>query len=136
MWGNAMLRLCSNGLTCGGLRDCAAQFGGKTAALVVTADNVYKEKNYHVPRAREELRQCGLDVTLFDVDTQPVGRLAGFDVVEFIGGNPYYLLRALRECRAEETLKALARERCLIAWSAGALVMGPTIGIIDVFPRR
>ena len=54
-------------------------------------------------------------------------------MVEFIGGNPYYLLR---ECRAEETLKALARERCLIAWSAGALVMGPTIGIIDVFPRR
>lgn len=71
-----MLLLCSNGLTCGGLWDCAAQFGGKTAALVVTADNVYKEKNYHVPRAREELRQCGLDVTLFDVDTQPVGRRA------------------------------------------------------------
>ena len=54
MWGIAMLLLCSNGLTCGGLRDCAAQFGGKTAALVVTADNVYKEKNCPVRG-----RSCG-----------------------------------------------------------------------------
>ena len=52
-----MLILCSNGLSSDMLLsqlsskvvDC------KTAALVVTADNEYKENNYHVPRVISEL---------------------------------------------------------------------------------
>ena len=35
--------------------------GLKTSALVVTADNEYKEKNYHVKRCIEELKSLNLD---------------------------------------------------------------------------
>lgn len=128
-----MLLLCSDGLTNSKLQNCVKEFGGKTAALVVSADHVYKEKNYHVPRVTEELQQCGLTVDLFDLDIQCVNELLCYDVIEFIGGNPYYLLKLLRECHAEKILTEFAQNRCLIGWSAGAIVMGPTIGIIDVF---
>lgn len=65
---------------------------GGTSALVVTADNQYKDKNYHVPRCMEELQSLGLTVDLFDIDISPVEQLLSYDVVEFIGGNPFYLL--------------------------------------------
>ena len=52
-----MIVLCSNGLSSekilshirSKIENC------KTAALVVTADNEYKENNYHVPRVISEL---------------------------------------------------------------------------------
>ena len=128
-----MLLLCSDGLTSDKLLGCVKQFGGLTAAVVVTADYEYKEKNYHVPRAVGELQKCGLSVDLFDIDFQPVRRLLNYDVTELIGGNPYYLLRSMRLCRAKDVLKELAEEKCLIGWSAGAIVLGPTIKIIDVY---
>ena len=91
-----MLILCSNGLSSDILLsqlsskvvDC------KTAALVVTADNEYKENNYHVPRCVAELQSLNLNVDTFDLDKQPADLLLNYDVVEFIGGNPYYLLHA------------------------------------------
>ncbi len=127
------LLLCSNGLTSQELREHVKEYGGKTAALVVTADHIYKAKNYHVPRAAEELKNCGCAVSLFDIDVQPVAELLRYDLIEFIGGNPYYLLKSLRECRGAEVLKRLAQERLLIGWSAGAMVMGPTIELAEMF---
>lgn len=97
-----MLVLCSNGLSSKNLIktietravDC------KTAALVVTADNEYKEKNYHVQRCIKELESFNLVVETFDLDYQPAELLLNYDVVEFIGGNPFYLLHAIREKNA------------------------------------
>ena len=65
-----MLVLCSNGLSSdillaqlsSKMADC------KTAALVVTADNEYKENNYHVPRCVAELQSLNLNVDIFDLD--------------------------------------------------------------------
>ena len=63
-----MLVLCSNGLSSDML---LAQLSSKmadckTAALVVTADNEYKENNYHVPRCVAELQSLNLNVNIFD----------------------------------------------------------------------
>ncbi len=131
-----MLLLCANGLTTPHLTACLPSpsmgMGGR-AALVVTADNEYKARNRHVPRCAEELSESGFSVETVDLDESPVSRLWDYDVVEFIGGNPYYLLRALRAQNAVPVLSALARDRVLIGWSAGAVVMTPSIGIIDEF---
>ncbi len=128
-----MLLLCSNGLSSPTLleavRPCVA--GKRTAALVVTADDRYKEKNRHVPRCRAELESLGLAVTLFDVDARPADDLLAFDAVEFIGGNPFYLLDALRRADARRVLLTLARDRLLIGWSAAAFVFGPTLALVN-----
>ncbi len=128
-----MLMLCSNGLTSSKLIESVQEQHGKTAAIVVTADYEYKEKNYHVPIAIAELKQCNLTVDLFDIDFQPACKLLDYDVVMFIGGNPYYLLQSLRKSNSKPILKELAERKCLIGWSAGAVVMGPTIKIMDVY---
>ena len=133
-----MIVLCSNGLSTvkllsqlrGKMADC------ERAALVVTADNEYKEKNYHVPRCVAELEALGLGVELFDLDRQPAELLSEYDVVEFIGGNPYYLLDSIRNNHAEAVLKEIARTKILIGWSAAAFVFGPTLELVNHYSPK
>lgn len=130
-----MVVLCSNGLSgealLNALRPYAA--GAKRAALVVTADNEYKAENYHVPPLTAELMALGLEVTTFDLDTDDPALLKSFDVVEFIGGNPFYLLSSIRLHRAEDVLGTLAREKILIGISAAAFVFGPTLELVNIY---
>jgi dipeptidase E len=128
-----MLVLCSNGLTSEPLLGMMrSKMGGcKTAALVVTADHEYKEKDFHVPRCVAALESLGLTVALFDLDRQAAAQLLDYDVVEFIGGNPYYLLNSIRKSNAAEVLKELSEKKILIGWSAAAFVFGPTLELVD-----
>lgn len=128
-----MLVLCSNGLSSEMLLShiSSKMFGCKTAALVVTADSEYKENNYHVPRCVSELEALNLRVDIFDLDKQSADLLLQYDVVEFIGGNPYYLLHSIRENRAKEILRDIAENRILIGWSAAAFVFGPTLELVN-----
>ncbi len=128
-----MLVLCSNGLSSKKLLDYSARkFSGcKTAALVVTADNVYKENNRNVERCLFELKELGLSAEIFDLDKQQAELLKEYDVVEFIGGNPFYLLNAIKESKAEDVLKFIADKKVLIGWSAAAFVFGPTLELVN-----
>ena len=130
-----MLALCSNGLTSeailSALRPRIAP--GQTAALVVTADNVYRERNYHVPRCLDELAGLGLTVDVRDIDTDPCAELERFDVVEFIGGNPFYLMQSIRRNDAGSVLRRLAKEKILIGRSASAFAFGPTLELVNMY---
>ncbi|MBQ3192372.1 MAG: Type 1 glutamine amidotransferase-like domain-containing protein [Oscillospiraceae bacterium] len=130
-----MLILCSDGLSSKHLqnRTASAVRHCQTAALVVTADHTYKEKNYHVPRCIRELELLGLHVEIFDLDKQNASLLKNYDVVEFIGGNPYYLLNAIRTQDCSSVLHYLAKEKVLIGWSAAAFVFGPTLALADQY---
>ena len=128
-----MLVLCANGLSSETLLAQLREktVGCKTAALVVTADNEYKESNYHVPRCVSELQALNLQVELFDLDHQSAGLLLNYDVVEFIGGNPYYLLHSIQEHNAADVLRKIAKDNILIGWSAAAFVFGPTLELVN-----
>ena len=122
-----MILLCSNGLTSQELlREAKKQAkNGKKAALVVTADPEYKEKNYHVPRNVKELEFLGLSVELFDFDKDPAEKLFSYDVVCLMGGNPYYLLHSIREHHGEEALQAVAENRLLIGYDQADRPLSP-----------
>ena len=128
-----MLILCSDGLTNPKLLEQLSSMVSNciSAAIVVTADPVYKERNYHVPRCRSTLESLGLEVTILDLDIHPVEQLLSFDVVEFIGGNPFYLLNAIRSHHAETVLKDIAENKILIGWSAAAFVFGPSLELVN-----
>lgn len=130
-----MLILCSNGLSSNEILSYTKSMinNCKTAALVVTADNEYKESNYHVSRCITELESLNLNVDIFDLDKQPADLLLDYDVVEFIGGNPYYLLHSIREHKATEILKDIAKYRILIGWSAAAFVFSPTLELVNCY---
>jgi len=128
-----MLVLCSGGLTSAAVREalrpCVA--GRERAALVVTADEVYKEKNYHVPRCAAELEGFGLRVDVLDIDKAPCAALERYGVVEFIGGNPFYLLASLRRHGAEPILRRVAASGVLIGCSAAAFAFGSTLALVN-----
>ena len=128
-----MIALLSNGITSEALRNTLSKYIAplSSAAVVVTADNEYKERNYHVPRIVDELKEYGLSVDTFDLDIQDASELLKYDVVEFIGGNPYYLLNSIYVHNASTVIKQLAEERVLLGWSAGAMVFTPSIDIVD-----
>ena len=130
-----MLLLCSNGLTSEYLLDEVKKYAkdAKTAAVVVTADNEYKENNYHVGRVIGELQSIGIKSECFDIDFQEPLLLLNYDVVEFIGGNPYYLLDVLRKTNSKPILEELVKNKILISWSAGALVMGKSLELINIY---
>ena len=130
-----MLVLCSNGLSSEKLLASIRDKIGccQRAALVVTADNEYKENNYHVARCISELELLNLKVEIFDLDKQPADQLLDYDVVEFIGGNPYYLLNSIKENNATEVLKDIAINKVLIGWSVAAFVFGPTLELVNCY---
>ena len=129
-----MLILTSNGLSSEKLLKGVSQYieSGK-AALVVTADNEYKEKNYHVERLTKELQSLGLSVECFDFDRQSPDELQKYDIIELIGGNPYYLLQSIRKNQFHDALAFFAENKCIIGCSAGALVLTPSLDLIDLY---
>lgn len=130
-----MLVLCSNGLSSENLLKAMSERtkNCSTAAVVVTADNEYKEKNYHVNRVVGELESLNLCVGILDLDKIPAQNLLNYDVVEFIGGNPFYLLNSIREHNAIDILKTLASTKVLIGWSASAFVFGPSLELVNMY---
>ena len=128
-----MLMLCSDGLTSGVVVESLRGYiaGARSAAVVVTADPVYKAANYHVPECVGALEGLGLRVDVLDIDVTPCGNLERYDVVEFIGGNPFYLLAAIRRVHAEPVLRRVAEKKVLIGWSAAAFVFGPSLGLVN-----
>lgn len=129
-----MIILTSNGLSNRfPLRQAGKYINSGRAALVVTADHEYKEKNHHVKRLTGELQSLGLCVDCFDFDTQSPSELLAYDVVEIMGGNPYYLLNSIKTHQFAEALKAFAQSRCLIGCSAGSVVLTPGLELIDIY---
>lgn len=59
--------------------------------------------------------------------------MLNYDVVEFIGGNPYYLLNSIRENNALKILKDIAEHKILIGWSVAAFVFGPTLELVNCY---
>ena len=127
-----MIVLTSNGLSSDKLLNTMQGYikSGR-AALVVTADNEYKEKNYHVERLTIELQALGLIVDCFDFDNQSPTELMSYDVVEIIGGNPYYLLNSVREHHFFDALNYFSKNKIVIGCSAGAMILTPTLSLID-----
>lgn len=129
-----MIILTSNGLSNRFLLRQAGEYisSGK-AALVVTADHEYKEKNHNVERLTRELETLGLCVDCFDFDIQSPSELMQYDVVEIIGGNPYYLLNSIKIRHFSDALKVFAESRYLIGCSAGSIVLTPSLKLIDLY---
>ncbi len=129
-----MIVLTSNGLSSQQLINAMkTRINAGKAALVVTADNKFKEKNHHVERLTKELTMLGLQVECFDLDCQSPTELMPYDVMELIGGNPYYLLHSIRKNGFRDILVHFAKNKCVIGCSAGTLVLTPTLNLIDQY---
>lgn len=108
--------------------------GYKKVAIVVTADPVYREKDIHAIRVKEILEGINFEVSYFDIDFRESRDLLSFDIIYFIGGNPYYLLEKIRKTKTESVLKqCLSQSKVISGASAGCIVLGDTIKLVDEF---
>lgn len=110
--------------------------GRKSAVIVTTASQYYKEKDYHIPRLTEELLNLSLTVDYCDIDDNPPEKLFAYDVIEFLGGNPFYLLKSMKKSRCHAIMKKLEREKIIIGVSAGSVVMQRNINLIDKYTHE
>jgi len=130
--GVTMLLLTSNGLSSQALLNClqSNMNNAKSAVLITTASAPFKRNDKHVPRLTAELEYIGYSVDFFDFDEDDPKDLFKYDLIEIIGGNPFYLLRSIRHAGAELILKQLAKEKILIGISAGSVVLQNSIRLV------
>lgn len=133
-----MILLTSNGLSSFDLlnvvQKAVKEREFKNAVIVVTADHEYKDKNWNINRLTQELNACGLSVDLFDFDIDSISVLNTYDVIEFNGGNPFYLLSKLKEYHMQSFLEDfLANNKIIIGISAGSLVLQKTIDLVNEY---
>lgn len=128
-----VLILTSNGLSSEKLLNETKKYilsGMKKAAMITTASAGYKEKDWHVPKLTTELTSLGLSVDYFDFDVQKAELLESYDVIEIIGGNPFYLLKKMKESNCAPLFKKFKNKKVIIGISAGSIVLQNDIGLI------
>lgn len=127
-----MIILTSNGLSTEKLLNEVRKYTSpNTRAAIVTTTSVgYKEKDWHIPRLTNELEQICQNVTCVDIEFDDPQVLLQYDLVEIIGGNPFYLLKQLRTQGAEAVLGEIAEHKILVGISAGSAVLQNTINLI------
>ncbi|MBD8071568.1 Type 1 glutamine amidotransferase-like domain-containing protein [Bacillus sp. PS06] len=102
---------------------------------IITTASDKKADNKYARRARTDFLAMGFNkVEFIDVEFDDIERLEECNVIYINGGNPFYLLYHLKNSGADKKLKALSEGNViLIGVSAGAVILGPDISIVDFF---
>lgn len=129
--------LTSNGLTSDGIIEEFYHLhntGLSTVAIIVTADHIYKEKSWLALDAKESFEKIGFKTSFIDIDHFD-SDLQTYDIIYFIGGNPFYLANALIKNEEALKLKEYCREKYKVisGASAGAIVLGTSLELIHEF---
>lgn len=108
----------------------------RSAVIVTTASREHKERSKHAVATRINFLSLGLEqVDFVDVEFEDASPLFRYDVVYIVGGHPFYLMHHLRLSGADAVLREInARGQALIIGSsAGAVVLGPDLRIVEAF---
>jgi len=102
-----------------------------TVAFITTAakpeeDNSYVKRNYDI------MKEMGFNIQEIDIEgkteIQVFKMIELKDIIFVEGGNTYYLLKAMRKCHFERTVKKLLKQgRVYLGSSAGSIVAGKSI---------
>jgi len=109
-----------------------------SVAIITTASAEWKEKNKHAILAKQMLDEMGFkQVKFIDIEFEKPNKLKKFDILYINGGNPFYLLYHLKKSGADKIIIQLAyKGAIIIGISAGGIVLGPNINIVDYFDRK
>lgn len=104
-------------------------------AILTTAEAKLKERSRDAIVAREALLGLGVpQVEFFDLDARSPAELAGFEFLYIASGNPFYLLKRVRETEADSVLEELIGAGWpVIAVSAGAALLGRSLHPLRMF---
>lgn len=103
--------------------------------IIPTAAKDMKSNHPRIIQAKGIFMSLGVKkVDCLDIEMEDAEKLNKYDVIYIGGGDPVYLLEKLRSSGADNILKKLAaREVVIIGVSAGSLVLGPHLHIVEWF---
>ncbi|MFC4410761.1 Type 1 glutamine amidotransferase-like domain-containing protein [Chungangia koreensis] len=108
--------------------------GAFSSAAIITSASPEKEHNRFARKAHYDLLELGAtSVTFLDVEFDDPSCLSDCDVIYINGGNPFRLLHHLRKSGAERLLKEAEPHQSIVGVSAGSIVLGPSLGIVQHF---
>ena len=102
---------------------------------IITTASQKKENNKFAQKAIEDFKEMGFQkIDFTDLEFENPERLIEKDIIYISGGNPFNLLYHTKKSGADEILKHLASQNVIIVGvSAGALLLGPHIKIVQFF---
>lgn len=102
---------------------------------IITTASPMKENNRYAQRAMQDFKDMGFHhINFVDIEFDDPHILIHRDVIYINGGNPFTLLYYAKKSGADEIIKTLAAQNVIIVGvSAGALLLGPNINIVDFF---
>ncbi|MEN8905621.1 MAG: Type 1 glutamine amidotransferase-like domain-containing protein [Clostridiales bacterium] len=129
-----MLILTSNGLSSESIiKNLKPLFENISKAVIVTTASEYKKNDWNIPRLKKELEIFDFSVDFFDFDVDNPEQLFNYDVIEIIGGNPFYLLKSMRNSNFNFLINRLIIKKILIGISAGSLVLQKNINLVALY---
>lgn len=105
---------------------------------IITTASPQKENNKYAQKAKEDFKDMGFQyIDFIDLEFDNPENLTQKDVIYISGGNPFLLLFHTKKSGAVEILKKLASQnKVIVGVSAGAILLGPNIKIVDFFTPR
>ncbi|MBB6022249.1 dipeptidase E [Paenibacillus sp. JGP012] len=102
---------------------------------IITTGSPMKENNRYAQRAKQDFKDMGFQhIDFVDIEFDDPKILVDRDVIYINGGNPFTLLYYAKKSGADDIIKTLAAQNVIIVGvSAGALLLGPNINIVDFF---
>lgn len=133
-----MMVLTSNGLSSPSLLEELKKYiksTTKKAAIITTASVAFKEKDSSIQKIKSDLHSVGLEsIDCFDIEFEDPQSLTEFDLIYILGGDPYYLLHYARKTSCSTVFEQFIKEdKIIIGSSAGSIVLGTDIGIVNEF---
>lgn len=102
---------------------------------IITTASPKKENNKYAQKSKEDFKEMGFQkIDFMDLEFESPERLTQKDIIYINGGNPFNLLFHTKKSGADEILKRLAsRNVIIVGVSAGAILLGPHIKIVQSF---
>lgn len=102
---------------------------------IITTASPMKENNRYAQRAVQDFKDMGFQhIDFVDIEFDDPQLLIHSDVIYINGGNPFTLLYYAKKSGADEIIKTLAAQNVtIVGVSAGTLLLGPNINIVDFF---
>lgn len=104
-------------------------------AVIITTASPQKEKNKYASKTKNDLLQIGLkQVDFLDVEVEEAKKLKQYNIIYINGGNPFHLLYYIKKSGADTVISKLSKQNAIImGTSAGALILGPHIEVVNHF---
>jgi len=106
---------------------------GFKKAVIITTASFGKENNEYSQLALSQLKSIGFNlVDFYDFENDGARNLSKYDVIYVCGGNTFKLMKFATEMNFDKEIKSLLeRGGIYIGVSAGSLIIGPSIKIVD-----